>query len=659
MAITAQELNVILSARDKQFTKAMDRASNRVARFASKSKKDLGGTSAAFGQLASAAKRFAPVLAAAFSVNQLQNMVNSTAEIGNLAEMAGVGTTKFQELAFASSNFGIQQDKLADILKDVNDKFGDYAATGAGPLADFFENIAPKVGLTADAFADLSSEQKLGAYVNALEAAGVSQQEMTFYMEALASDATLLQGVFKNNGEELDRLSKKLRDAGGVMSDSLIKEAREAKEELAIASQVIKANLNVALADLIPLLVGGAEAAAKIARNIGIAYSAVHEFLNPNAQLETALDNVVLAMGDEIRQSRQLNIQLGKSKDMSVAMATEKLDEAEARHANAQAAIDEARALVLLSPTYKNLSERVGQMRETLAGMASPISGPKLTQQEAYEELEQSIVDAQKQLFAMLNTNTDLAEQAGITAENINTLRTALDNAKDGMVSFGNGVVEPITKSDRLAGSAGNAAVNLEKLIAQLDLSPISLQALGLGAGATAQDLDNLKSVMNTLDSEMESAFMNMVDGTKSFKDAVSDMARAVIKELYRVYVVQSLVAGIKQIFGLPDLSGGGAVQGGAHGRQLHAGTPYMTGESGRELFVPSTPGRLLSPSQTNNAMGAGGGVVVNQTINLSTGVSQTVRAEVQGMMPRITEATKAAVADAARRGGPYAKAFS
>ena len=659
MAITAQELNVILSARDKQFTKAMDRASNRVARFASKSKKDLGGTSAAFGQLASAAKRFAPVLAAAFSVNQLQNMVNSTAEIGNLAEMAGVGTTKFQELAFASSNFGIQQDKLADILKDVNDKFGDYAATGAGPLADFFENIAPKVGLTADAFADLSSEQKLGAYVNALEAAGVSQQEMTFYMEALASDATLLQGVFKNNGEELDRLSKKLRDAGGVMSDSLIKEAREAKEELAIASQVIKANLNVALADLIPLLVGGAEAAAKIARNIGIAYSAVHEFLNPNAQLETALDNVVLAMGDEIRQSRQLNIQLGKSKDMSVAMATEKLDEAEARHANAQAAIDEARALVLLSPTYKNLSERVGQMRETLAGMASPISGPKLTQQEAYEELEQSIVDAQKQLFAMLDTNADLAAQAGITAANINTLRTALNNAKDGMVSFGNGVVEPITKSERLSGSAGNAAANLEKLIAQLDLSPISLQALGLGAGATAQDLDNLKSVMNTLDSEMESAFMNMVDGTKSFKDAVSDMARAVIKELYRVYVVQSLVAGIKQIFGLPDLSGGGAVQGGAHGRQLHAGTPYMTGESGRELFVPSTPGRLLSPSQTNNAMGAGGGVVVNQTINLSTGVSQTVRAEVQGMMPRITEATKAAVADAARRGGPYAKAFS
>ena len=44
-------------------------------------------------------------------------------------------------------------------------------------MDDFFENIAPKVGLTADAFEDLSSEQKLGVYANALEVADVSSQE--------------------------------------------------------------------------------------------------------------------------------------------------------------------------------------------------------------------------------------------------------------------------------------------------------------------------------------------------------------------------------------------------------------------------------------------------------------------------------------------------
>lgn len=59
-----------------------------------------------------------------------------------------------------------------------------------------------------------------------------------------------------------------------------------------------------------------------------------------------------------------------------------------------------------------------------------------------------------------------------------------------------------------------------------------------------------------------------------------------------------------------------------------------------------------------NNKMGGGGGVVVNQTINLSAGVSQTVRAEVMSMMPQIAEVSKAAVADAKQRGGAYSRAI-
>ena len=171
--------------------------------------------------------------------------------------------------------------------------------------------------------------------------------------------------------------------------------------------------------------------------------------------------------------------------------------------------------------------------------------------------------------------------------------------------------------------------------------------------------MSGMADVADTLEDGLTSVFMAAVEGSKSFEDSMRQTAAAVIKELYRVLVVQQLVNAAMGAFGFSPVPGGGFTRTGAGGRQMQAGVPYMTGESGRELFVPSTPGRLLSPSQTNNAMGAGGGIVVNQNINLSTGVSQTVRAEVQGMLPRITEATKAAVADAARRGGPYAKAFT
>ena len=44
------------------------------------------------------------------------------------------------------------------------------------------------------------------------------------------------------------------------------------------------------------------------------------------------------------------------------------------------------------------------------------------------------------------------------------------------------------------------------------------------------------------MESGMTSAFMSMVDGTASAKDAFKSMAAEVIKELYRVLVVQQLV---------------------------------------------------------------------------------------------------------------------
>ena len=68
MAITAQELNIILSARDKQFTRAMDRAQRRVERFSAKSQKDLGRTTKAFNSMGRAARSLAPILAGLVSV---------------------------------------------------------------------------------------------------------------------------------------------------------------------------------------------------------------------------------------------------------------------------------------------------------------------------------------------------------------------------------------------------------------------------------------------------------------------------------------------------------------------------------------------------------------------------------------------------------------
>ena len=142
----------------------------------------------------------------------------SARELKNLSMVSGTSAEEFQKMAFAAKSVGIEQDKLADIFKDSRDKVGDFLQTGGGPLADFFENIAPKVGVTAEQFRHLSGPQVLQKYVSALEEANVSQNDMTFYMEAIASDATALVPLLKDSGAAMTELGNAASDAGAVVS---------------------------------------------------------------------------------------------------------------------------------------------------------------------------------------------------------------------------------------------------------------------------------------------------------------------------------------------------------------------------------------------------------------------------------------------------------
>lgn len=178
--------------------------------------------------------------------------------------------------------------------------------------------------------------------------------------------------------------------------------------------------------------------------------------------------------------------------------------------------------------------------------------------------------------------------------------------------------------------------------------------------GVTAAEFETIGS---TMQSSMESAFMSIVDGTASSKDAFKSMAADIIRQLYRVLVVQRMVGQLQTATSagsgiLGAIGGALGITGQASGGAVQAGRPYMTGEHGRELFVPSTAGRVLSVAQSKAAVGGGDSVVVNQTINVTTGIQQTVRAEIVGLMPQIQEASKAAVLDAKRRGGSFAGAF-
>ncbi|MFV5466159.1 phage tail protein [Acinetobacter towneri] len=173
-------------------------------------------------------------------------LASLTSEVGRAskeleiqARLANTTTKEFQEWAFASKSVMVEQDKLSDIMKDVNDKFGDFMQTGGGEMADFFEKIAPKVGVTAKEFQGLTGPQILEKYYQTLEKANVSQAEMTFYMESIANDATLLAPLLENNAEKLKEYSKQAHELGLIMDQDAIAKTKEFNTALSTIQQTI------------------------------------------------------------------------------------------------------------------------------------------------------------------------------------------------------------------------------------------------------------------------------------------------------------------------------------------------------------------------------------------------------------------------------------
>ena len=243
---SAGSIVVDLLARTGSFETDMDRAAKSAKKRADEIDKALSaiGTAAATAGAAAAG-------ALALLVNQT---MNSAREIERQAQISNASADAFQTMAYGARTVGIEQDKLSDILKDVNDRVGDFLSTGGGPMKDFFEQIAPKVGVTADQFARLSGPEALQLYVSSLEKAGVSQQEMTFYLEAMASDTTALIPLLANGGREMAALGEEARRTGQIMSDETIAAASELKGQMDQLSGQLTGAKNIIAGELIPVL---------------------------------------------------------------------------------------------------------------------------------------------------------------------------------------------------------------------------------------------------------------------------------------------------------------------------------------------------------------------------------------------------------------------
>lgn len=164
-------------------------------------------------------------------------------------------------------------------------------------------------------------------------------------------------------------------------------------------------------------------------------------------------------------------------------------------------------------------------------------------------------------------------------------------------------------------------------------------------------------------------AFVNGKLSLQSLGDVFKQVIKQMIADAIKAMIVRTIMRAVT------GFGGGGSVGSGsssmtftsasdsfASGGRIPAragGGPVLVGERGPELFIPHSSGVIRNNHDTKNMMGGGSPVVVNQNINIDAGVSQTVRAEVMSMMPRIKSETIQAMIDGKRRGNSISKAFA
>nr|WP_313091638.1 hypothetical protein [Moraxella sp. CTOTU48268] len=169
------------------------------------------------------------------------------AEMAAFANRANTSVQNFQTLAAASEGLGVNQEQLASILADTQEKLGEFTATEGGGAADFFDALKNNTKMTEDQIRQfgktLSGKDGVEAIQlikNKLDEVGASAQEQRFIFESLGSDLGNLSVIFDNGGAILNKYRDALEEAGVIKT----KEAIEQSQLLAAQTQSVHQRFN-------------------------------------------------------------------------------------------------------------------------------------------------------------------------------------------------------------------------------------------------------------------------------------------------------------------------------------------------------------------------------------------------------------------------------
>jgi lambda family phage tail tape measure protein/TP901 family phage tail tape measure protein len=636
-----------------------------------------------------------PVLAG-LSVGALavftRNAINAAGAIGEVAEQIGVTTDALQVLRFGAVQSGISMEELERALATLTRTIAD-AEQGSGEAAERFNRF----GI---AFRDANGNIRASEAILGDVSDAMSRLESPTERAALATSifgdrlGQRLIPLLVGGRDALGEFERQARATGQVLDQDTVRAARAAADNMAALQATFETFTRNLAVNVVPVLqqvlglinrlVFGAPVAQQAAErraSLAVLEGRIAELQSERDAPLPGLPNLGRAAqnrAEMLRAGRQQAIDQGirelQAERAGLVLELDRLarqeQEQRARAAETFGDRPTGRDVSFLPmPPPATPETLVTASRGGGGGARSGLDVAAIQQRLENDRLNRDLQDRARIIQANITPldqyNERMARLQAVVARFAET-----PNALDGLT----------IEREKIA-----AAEDYERALNRVQSSLDRFAAEGADVFSSIADA-SARAMKGIEDAIITAAQTGRLEWRGLVNSILADLARIAIRQNITGPLASALSSALSGAFGGAGEGGGGAsVSARAMGGPVFAGRAYRVGEFGPETFVPNTGGRIVPgggvpakamggpvfadrayrvgefgpetfvPNTGGRIVPGGGGVTVN--LSIGVGVAQTVAAEIRNLLPAITQAVEAGVADRTQRGGGYAAA--
>ena len=213
------DLAAKISLDTSEYEKGLDGAESKAESFGSKLRGGLG-KAAKIGAGAVAAIGTASIAAGAAFVKGIDSVAAFGDNIDKMSQKMGMSSDAYQEWDAVMRHSGTSMEAMKASMKTL--------ANAAESGSDAFE----KLGISQEEIANLSQEQLFERTISALQNVEDETQRTYLAGKTLGRGATELGALLNTSAEDTEKMRKRVRELGGVMSGKAVKQAAKFKDSL-------------------------------------------------------------------------------------------------------------------------------------------------------------------------------------------------------------------------------------------------------------------------------------------------------------------------------------------------------------------------------------------------------------------------------------------